>query len=68
MMYNVSLSEAAEVDIRKSASALDSFYDRIMGCRVIVEAPHRRPHQGLLYHIAIEPGVPGKELVVDREP
>ena len=38
---NVSLSETAEQAIREKAAKLDHFYDHIMGCRVLVEAPHR---------------------------
>jgi cold shock CspA family protein len=33
-----------------------------------VEAPHRRHHQGKLYHVAIDLVLPGTELVVNRAP
>ena len=65
---NVSVSEAAKDNIRDRAAKLDLFYDRIMSCRVIVEAPHRRQHQGVLYNVRIDMTVPGAELVVKREP
>lgn len=61
-------SKAVESDIREKANKLDTFYDRIMGCRVIVEAPHRRRHKGKHYHVRIDVTVPGGELVVNREP
>ncbi len=65
---NMSLSEAAETDIREKAARLDSFYDQVMGCRVIVEAPHRHHHKGVLYNVRIDMTVPGSELVIKREP
>jgi ribosome-associated translation inhibitor RaiA len=43
---DVSLSEAAEGDIRLKAAALDTYYDRIMSCRVVVEGPGRHHRKG----------------------
>lgn len=65
---NVSLSEAAENTIREKAAKLETFYDRIMACRVLVEVPHRHKHQGMAYHVRIDITVPGHEIVVKREP
>jgi ribosomal subunit interface protein len=61
-------SAAIEAKIRQRAAKLDRYYDRIMGCRVVVEAPHRRHHQGRLYHVRVDVTVPQGELVVSREP
>lgn len=61
-------SETIEAAIREKADKLDQFYDRIMSCRVIVESPHRHHHKGKIYHVSIEITVPGKELVVKRDP
>ncbi len=64
---NVSLSESAEQAIREKAAKLDQFYDRIMGCRVLVESPHRHQHQGNQYNVRIDITVPGSEFVIKRE-
>ena len=61
-------SEAVEAKIRERAAKLDRYYNRIMSCRVVVEAPHGRHHQGKLYHVRIDLTVPGGELLVRREP
>ena len=61
-------SKAVEAHIREKADKLDVFYKKIMGCRVVVEAPHRRLHKGKHYHVRIDLTVPGGELVVNREP
>lgn len=63
-----SLSEAIESDLREKASKLERFCDRITGCRVVVEIPHRRHHQGKLYNIRLNITLPGTELVVNRQP
>lgn len=61
-------SPAIESKIREKAAKLDEFYDRIIGCRVVVEAPHRRHHQGKIYHVRIDLTLPGGEVVVNRDP
>jgi ribosomal subunit interface protein len=65
---NVSLSETAMSTIREKAAKLESFYDRIMSCRVLVEAPHRHKHQGIRYNVRIDLTIPAHEIVVKREP
>lgn len=61
-------SEFVEAAIRERVEKLDKFYNRITGCHVVVEAPHRHHHQGKLFRIAIDLTVPGAELVVGRYP
>lgn len=64
---NMAASEALDADIRAKAEKLDNFYDRVMSCRVIVEAPHRHHHKGNIYHVRIDLTVPDEELVVSRD-
>lgn len=61
-------SDAIEAKIREKAARLDRFAEHIMACRVVIEAPHRRHHQGTLYQVRIDLTLPGGELVVNREP
>jgi len=65
---NLPPSEAVEAAVRERAGRLDRFFDRIMACRVVVEAPHQHHRKGRLYHVRINLTVPGEELVVSREP
>ena len=65
---NTTLSPALEADIRERAARLLSYYDRIMSCRVVVEVPHRRRHEGVLYYVHIDITLPGGELVIRRRP
>jgi cold shock CspA family protein/ribosome-associated translation inhibitor RaiA len=63
---NMPPSPAIEDNIREKAAKLDSYYDRVMGCHVVVEAPHRHHHKGKAYLVRIDLAVPGGELVINR--
>lgn len=65
---NVEHSDAIEALVRQRAAKLDTFLDRIMACRVMLEAPHRHQRHGRDYHCRIDLTVPGGEVVVAREP
>ena len=59
-------SDAIKAQIRQKVEKLNRFYDRIISCRVLVEAPHRHHHQGNIYHVRIDLTVPQGELVINR--
>lgn len=61
-------SPSVEAHIRERAEALEKFFDRITACRVVVEQSARRQHKGKLYHIRVDLTVPGREIVVKRDP
>ncbi|MCW8923481.1 MAG: HPF/RaiA family ribosome-associated protein [Gammaproteobacteria bacterium] len=61
-------SDAIEAKIREKVEKLDEFYDHIMACKVMVEAPHGHQHKGMLYHVRIDLTVPNSEIVVNRSP
>ena len=65
---NMDRSPALEVDIEDKTSKLDQFYDHIMSCRVVVEAGHKHHHKGNLFGVSIQLSVPGRDLVVSRNP
>lgn len=54
--------------VRDRADKLVRYHDRITGCRVVVEAPHRHHHKGKLYAIAVEVSLPGATLASHRNP
>ena len=60
-------SDAVETRIREKIEKLERFHERVMSCRVTVESPQHRKHQGKLYSVHIDMKVPGGgELVVNR--
>lgn len=64
---NMDRSDALDADIQAKVKKLEEYFDRIISCRVVVEIPHRRHHQGNLYQVRIHLCVPGRELIADRE-
>ena len=62
------LTDAMRAEITEKAEKFDSYYDRIMRCRVVVECPKRHPHEGKLYNVHIYMTVPGGEIAVKRAP
>ena len=58
---NIDHSEFVETDVRDKIAGLERFYDRILYCRVMVEAVHRHHHKGNLYDVHIILGVAGLE-------
>ncbi len=61
-------SPAIDQAIRRRADDLTKFSDDIVFCRVVVERPHRRGHQGHLYRCRVNLSVRGDELVAGRNP
>lgn len=60
-------TDAIENKIRQKIEKLGRFYNHITFCKVVVDVPEKRKHQGKLYNVRIEIAVPGKELVVRRD-
>jgi ribosome-associated translation inhibitor RaiA/cold shock CspA family protein len=61
-------SPAVEARIRARVEELERFFDRIVACRVVVECRHPRQQQGNLFRVRVELKVPGREIVVGRDP
>ena len=60
-------SEALESHVRQKAEKLETFYPNIIGCRVVIEVPHKHKHRGRAFDVRLDITVPAKELVVTRE-
>ncbi len=65
---NMQPSQAVTARISHEAAKLDRYFPRITSCRVVVEAPHRHHKRGELFHLRIELGVPGVDIVIRHEP
>lgn len=64
---DVEHSEALETRIRDKVAKLEEFSKHIISCRVVVEVPHKHHHQGKQFNVRIDIGVPGSEIVVNRD-
>jgi len=60
-------SPALTTAVREKLAKLERFYDRIVACHVVIEAPHRHHHQGRLYGVRIDISLPGGQVVVSRD-
>ena len=60
-------SEAIESWVNEHAAKLEKFYDPIVHCHVVIEAPHRHSIHGRLYGIRVDITVPGDEVVVSHQ-
>jgi ribosome-associated translation inhibitor RaiA len=56
-------SPAVESRIREK---VEGFSDRIHGCHITVEAPHRHGHSGKLYKVGLTLQMPGQDVIVNR--
>jgi cold shock CspA family protein/ribosome-associated translation inhibitor RaiA len=65
---NIRPREAVEEAIRDRAAWLETFYPGIIGCRVLVEMPHRHRERGGHLRVLIELSLPGEDVVVSHEP
>lgn len=65
---NMDVSEALEKRIRTRAAELDQLCDRITACDVVVEVQHRHQSHGRVFHLRIDMVLPGRTIVVQREP
>jgi ribosomal subunit interface protein len=61
-------SDSLSDHIRAEAAKLEEFFERIIGCHVAVEVPHRRHRTGRHYRVRVDLIVPGEEIVVGRDP
>lgn len=57
-----------EKRLRQRLARLGKFFDRIIGCHVVVEKAHRRHRVGNAYEVRLEVTVPGGILTIDRKP
>lgn len=54
--------------VRTKAAKLDTFANDILGCRVVVEPAGEHHLYGNLYQVHLRITLPGREIVVSREP
>jgi ribosomal subunit interface protein len=66
--HNMESSDALKTAVREHVNKLEQFHDHIIGCRVVLELPHRsQKASGNPPDVHIVIRVPGKEIVVSRE-
>jgi ribosome-associated translation inhibitor RaiA/cold shock CspA family protein len=65
---NLDYSPFVSLMVRERVERLEKFYPRITSVRVMIEYSARRHHQGNRFHVRLDITVPGREIVVCRDP
>lgn len=65
---NMEPTPGLEATIRERAARLDTFAERIMGCRVVVEPAGKHHLHGNQFEVRIDVTLPGDEVIATREP
>jgi len=66
--HGVDHSPAVVAAVQRRAEELEQFSDRLIACRVILEAVDHRHHQRALYRVRIELALAGGLVVADSGP
>ena len=60
-------SPSIEHVIREQLEKLERHVPSILSCRVVVEAPSAKHTKGGHFHVTVDVGMPGHEIVADRD-
>jgi hypothetical protein len=63
----MAVTPTLEREVQERAAWLETFYGALVGCRVLIEFPHRHRSKGRPVRIRIELAVPGEDIVVDQQ-
>ena len=66
--HNMDSSDALKAAVREHVNKLEQFHDHVIGCRVVIEMPHKSQKATSNppdVHVVVR--IPGKEIVVSRE-
>jgi cold shock CspA family protein/ribosome-associated translation inhibitor RaiA len=67
--HGLELEPAQQESIRAQAGKLETFFHRVLACRVTVSVPNRWSLAGPMnYRVRIDLSVPGEVLVIERQP
>ncbi|MDQ2994187.1 MAG: HPF/RaiA family ribosome-associated protein [Pseudomonadota bacterium] len=65
---DIPTSDGIEDRIRGKAEKLTQYFERIENCKVVVEQEQKKQTHGKLYNVHLDVTVPGKHLVVNKQP
>ena len=66
--HGLDKSEGMEQRVREKFAKLERHFDRMSGCRVVLEAPHRNPAKAKVFQVKIEISVKGgNPIIINHE-
>lgn len=60
-------SGAIRARIHEYVEKIDTYHKNVIGCQVVVDAPHHHQHRGNLYQVRINLSVPGHKFIASSE-
>jgi ribosome-associated translation inhibitor RaiA len=67
-MRNMESDDAVRRLVRRYVEKLETFFDRITSCRVMIEVSQRYPAGvPVAYNVRVELNVPGEQIVIKRQ-
>lgn len=60
-------SDAAWLAVQKRVEKLETFFDDIVRCEVVLSCPHWHRQTNRLYKVQIHISMPGKDVVISRD-
>ena len=63
---NMRGTDSLKNDIQQRVAWLHRYYPDVIGCRVLVEVPHRHHRHGRHVHVRVEMSLPGETSVATR--
>lgn len=67
-LRNIDESESLTQDVLKNVERLEKFFPKITACQVLIEMSNHRHNKGNQFHVRIDVTVPGKVIVINRDP
>lgn len=64
---DIPIDEAVRSAALEHIDQLETRYDRITGCHVVIAQPHRHHREGRLYSVRVDVRMPGGEIIVNRD-
>jgi cold shock CspA family protein/ribosome-associated translation inhibitor RaiA len=61
-------ADAVQARVEEMIEKLERVAPRLIACRVLVERPHLRHREGNRFRVRIDATIPGREVVIAREP
>jgi ribosome-associated translation inhibitor RaiA len=66
--HNIDDTTGLEEAVRARVNALEAYHPHIVGCRLLVDVPHRHREHGQQVQVRVTVSLPGEDVVVTHEP
>ncbi len=65
---NFPTSDAVWLDVQQHVEKLERFQTKVLGCEVVLSAPHQHEKKAKIFHVEIRLKLPGDDIFITREP